>query len=348
MRIAHIIWGLETGGAETMLVDIINDQVKTESVALLVVNDLVNQSLSDAIDARCTVRFLKRKVGSKSLLPWIRLNLFLFKFKPDIIHFHLEGMRKMVFYSAPKVFTIHNMHTSGVEYTKYKQLYAISDAVRQRTKEQGFDSITIKNGLHTQDIAVKKALPETVLPYYHLVCVGRLYSPHKGQDILIKALVLLKAKGFTQFHLDIIGDGESRGELEKMINDSGLSHEISLLGKRDRKFVYSHLCDYDLFILPSRSEGFGLTVAEAMCAKVPVLTSDLDGPMEVIGKGAFGFSFRSGDIKDLADKIENVFNNGIQIDVNAARDYAIKNYDIEATSRQYLKCYRGLYENSIS
>ena len=106
MRIAHIIWALETGGAETMLVDIVNAQAATKDVSLFIVNDKIDRALLEKISPHCELHCIGRKPGSRNPMPWIRLNLELARYKPDVIHFHLEGLRRMVFNPAPKVFTI--------------------------------------------------------------------------------------------------------------------------------------------------------------------------------------------------------------------------------------------------
>ena len=341
MRIAHIIWALGTGGAETMLVDIVNAQVETESVSVSVVNDVVEEGLLKKIDERCCVRLFRRKKGSRSLIPWIKLNLFLLKFKPDVIHFHLDGMRKMVFYPAAKVFTIHNVHTSGIEYPKYDVLYAISDGVKNYTLQQGFDATTVWNGIQTKSIKRKEAEGYHGEGTCKIVCVGRLYTPHKGQDVLVQALGKLKELGLANFHLDIIGDGVSRAQLETMIAEFGMQEHITLLGQRDRTYIYEHLCDYDLFVLPSRSEGFGLSVAEAMCAKVPVLVCDLEGAMDVIDGGRLGMSFKSGDSISLANQIDGFLKNGADEQlVDEACSYAVEHFDIGQTAKRYIEEYK--------
>lgn len=340
MHIVHIIWSLGTGGAETMLIDIINSQVKTESVALAVVNDIVEENLLNKIDSCCLVCLLRRKIGSRSLIPWIRLNLFLFKFRPDIIHFHLEGMRKMVLHPAPKVFTIHNVHTSGNEYRKFHALFAISDGVKEYTKKQGYETVTVWNGIDTKTIRQKSAIVYRPGDVCKIVCVGRLFTPHKGQDILVQALDLLREKGCLNFHLDLIGDGESREQLQELVEKEGLREYISFLGQKDRSYIYSHLCDYDLFVLPSRSEGFGLSVAEALCAKVPVVVCDLEGAMDVIDGGRLGMSFKTGDENSLAEQICTFIKYGEEESViNDACQFAIDHFDIRQTAQRYIEEY---------
>lgn len=340
MRIVHILWALETGGVETMLVDIVNEQVNMAEVAIIVVNDLINPVLLSLIDKRCEVSLLRRKTGSRNPWPWVRLNFQLAKFHPDIIHFHLEGIRKMVFYSAPKVFTIHNTHTSGKEYPKFHALYAISDAVKAYTERQGFGATTIHNGIYPEKIKVRN-VPLKSKPPYRLVCVGRLYSPHKGQDLLIQALGILKKRRISAFHIDLIGDGQSGKDLENMVVDNGLESDVTFLGHRNRSYVYKHLCDYDLFVLPSRSEGFGLSVAEAICAKIPVLVSNLEGPTEVLDGGRYGMLFEHDDAESLADQLELFARKGYDgSKVEEAYQYVCEHFNIVQTAKKYVEEYR--------
>lgn len=346
MRIVHIVWELGTGGVETMLVDIVNEQIKTEVVAVAVVNEHFEQFLLHKIDSRCTVKLCGRKRGSRNPIPWIKLNTFLFCWKPDIIHFHLEGMRKMVIHPAPKVFTIHNLHTSGAEFGYYKQLYAISEGVRLITQQQGYNAILVWNGIRTDDIKTKEDNFFTPGSLCKIVCVGRLYTPHKGQDVLIGALGLLKQQGVVNYHLDVIGDGESHEQLERLVSELGLKNNVSFLGQRDRTYIYEHLKDYDLFVLPSRSEGFGLSAAEAICAKLPVIVCDLESVKPLIADGRYGVMFHTENIQSLADKIIFFLQKGVEIsDLEEARQYIKDNFEIRRTAskyiKEYLKCIRN-------
>ena len=70
-KVAHIVWGLETGGIETMLANIVNRQVTSAGVTLIVINDKVNKQLLERIDPRVNVVLLARKVGSHNPLPLI-------------------------------------------------------------------------------------------------------------------------------------------------------------------------------------------------------------------------------------------------------------------------------------
>ena len=346
MRIVHIVWELGTGGVETMLVDVVNEQIKSETVAIAVVNQRIEESLVGQIDNRCVIKLCNRKRGSRSLLPWIRLNTFLLTWRPDIIHFHLEGMRKLVFYPAPKVFTIHNIHTSGQEYSSYKALFAISEGVRRYTERQGYNAITVWNGIDSKAIFIKKGNYYKKDSFCKIVCVGRLYTPHKGQDILIESLSLLKRQGIDNFHLYLIGEGESRNQIESLIERYAMKDKVTMMGQRDRKYIYQHLCDYDLFVLPSRSEGFGLSVAEAMCAKVPVIVCDLESTKDVVDYGRYGRLFETGNKDSLAKQIEDFLCSDVDTDlIEKALTFARDNFDIKNTASRYIEEYKKvLYE----
>ena len=126
-----------------------------------------------------------------------------------------------------------------------------------------------------------------------------------------------------------------------MISKLGLKENVSLLGRKDREYVYAHLCDYDMLILPSRSEGFGLTVVEAMCAKVPVMVSNLEGPMEVIDGGRLGYTFASDDVDDLSAGLCRFISEGPDMSIiGKAYEFALKEFDINVTADKYMSMYK--------
>ena len=101
------------------------------------------------------------------------------------------------------------------------------------------------------------------------------------------------------------------------------------------------MADYDLFVQPSRWEGFGLTVAEAMAAKVPVIVSEGQGPAEVTCGNLYGWTFENGNADDLAAKIKYIFDNYNEAmdKANSALSYVQHTYDVSVTARKYLDNY---------
>lgn len=113
--------------------------------------------------------------------------------------------------------------------------------------------------------------------------------------------------------------------------------------------IYASLSSYDLFIQSSRNEGFGLTIVEAMAAKVPVLVSNIPGPMEVIDGGRLGLSFENENVSDCAEKIKQFILNGRNNEqIEAAYEYVKNNYDVSVTARKYLDIYNTLNKRSVT
>ena len=88
MKIVHCIFSFNTGGAETMLIDIVNEQIKTQEVTVVIVNHIYHKELIAQLDKKIRLIFIGRKPHSYSILPLLRINWILFRLHPDIIHQH--------------------------------------------------------------------------------------------------------------------------------------------------------------------------------------------------------------------------------------------------------------------
>ena len=107
---------------------------------------------------------------------------------------------------------------------------------------------------------------------YSIVTVGRLVRV-KGHDLLISAMAHLQ-QVLPEATLTVIGDGPERPTLEAESKRMGLSATIRFVGERPADVVRKHLHQANVFVLPSRNEGFGLALMEAMaCGLAAVATS---------------------------------------------------------------------------
>ena len=98
-----------------------------------------------------------------------------------------------------------------------------------------------------------------------------------------------------------------------------------------------------MFVQPSIYEGFGLTVAEAMAAKIPVLVSENQGPLEIIDNGKYGYYFKNGDANDCADKIINIIEQGVDKNlIEAAYNRVEENYSVTQTAINYINEYKKI------
>lgn len=130
-----------------------------------------------------------------------------------------------------------------------------------------------------------------------LLAAGRLL-PIKGFDLLIAAFV-----GLAQKHVDwdlvILGEGTLRTALTAQVQASGLAQRVYLPGAVGNPGAwYEHA---DLFVLSSRFEGFGNTLAEALTHGLPVVSFDCDtGPRTIIRPEVDGLLVAPGDVASLA------------------------------------------------
>ncbi len=141
-----------------------------------------------------------------------------------------------------------------------------------------------------------------------VLAVGQL-DPKKGFADLVRAVSILSKKGFP-VKANIIGEGQERSNLERLIEEEGLSHQVELLGALPFSKVLAGFKDADIFVMPSlRTEkndmdGIPNVVLEAMAARVPVIATDVSGIPEVVQDNKTGVLLPSENPALLADAIE--------------------------------------------
>lgn len=167
------------------------------------------------------------------------------------------------------------------------------------------------------------------------------FTQEKGFDVLLRAISKL-----TQQRNDVhfVFAGETHISYEntftknkKLIDKVGKKLTfLGLLNDNELKYFYHAL---DLFILPSRSECFGLVQAEAMSAAKPVIVSDIPGAREVVKKTGFGFLFKKNNANDLVKKINIFLNN--PSDLQKSHQKVLSYFDYESARKKTIEFIRG-------
>lgn len=134
---------------------------------------------------------------------------------------------------------------------------------------------------------------------FHLVYVGACIR-RKGVDILLEALSGLAA---DTWDLTIVGDGPTRVALEKSVNACNLTGRVSFVGAKSNDVAQDLLKSRDLLVLPSRWDGWGAVVNEAILCGVPVVCSDHCGAADLIVNPLMGAVFPAGDAAALRDTL---------------------------------------------
>lgn len=131
-----------------------------------------------------------------------------------------------------------------------------------------------------------------------IMALGRL-SPEKGFAVLLEALALLRERGL-ETELRIVGDGPTRGDLERQIAALGLDGQVTLTGELPPAEVSEELAASDLFCMASFSEGLPISIMEAMAVGVPVVSTWIAGIPELARHGETALTLPPADAEALA------------------------------------------------
>jgi len=137
-----------------------------------------------------------------------------------------------------------------------------------------------------------------------ILSVARLH-PVKGLDNLIKACGILDNKRID-FKCFIIGRGEEKDNLEKLINELNLNDKVFLLGAKPLEEVREFYKKATVFVLPSRQETMGVTTMEAMASGLPVISTNIYGIPELVEHRVSGFLVSPDNEKEVAFRIEKL------------------------------------------
>ncbi|RRJ29477.1 glycosyltransferase family 4 protein [Halocatena pleomorpha] len=180
-------------------------------------------------------------------------------------------------------------------------LYDAVVVPRELTKEQlqqyGVDApiYVVPNGIDLKPFKRIDAVDESP---YELVVVSRL-EQRKGIDLLVEAMSIL-AREKPDIRLAIAGTGTERERLERMVEERGLHDQIDFLGFVSERRKVDLLNGAEIFVLPSRQEGFGISVLEAMAANCAVVVNDLPVLHELVPEegGVFADAATSEEFAD--------------------------------------------------
>ena len=329
--IAHVLFRLDTGGMERVLVTVMNRTQKQYRHAVICLEGF--GALRDQIEDTNVPCLALNKRPGKDWRCHFRLWKALRKIKPDLVHSYnigsldtapiarLAGVRRIVHAERGR-----DASDPRGENRKYRNLrrwmspfidrfLAVSrDLQDWLIRDVGIDSskvVCIPNGIDIGNYVpnpgvdgVRSILGSFAPPGTIVVgSVGRL-DPVKDQAGLIDAFNLLRQSvpGMRdRLRLVIIGEGAQRPVLESQIKRLGLGERVCLLGHRDD--VPAILPEFNIFALSSIAEGMPGVLLEAMAAGLPVVATDVGGVGEVVSPSQTGLMVAAGDPMALTDAL---------------------------------------------
>lgn len=347
IKVIHVITTLESGGAEKQLLILAREQAKqghnVSVVYLKGAGELRESFQSDG------VRVIDSLANRNPLLQVILLRRFLHSIHNSlIIHAHLpraEVVSSLTQKRFRLIITRHNAepfavflptrissYLSRLVIKRSTCVIAISKAVKDflfaKSEITKNSQIFLIHYSYDPNIVSKsvKPLPRHPNPF-KIVTLARL-SPQKDLATLIEAAKLMKDAGL-KFELDIYGEGPLFESLNMRIFHNGLEGIVNLRGRTLRPEIL--LPNYDLFVLPSIYEGFGLSVLEALQAGLRLILSDLSVFREIMGETFDGF-FMPANPNGLFLLVKKTCFEGRPDWSNADRDSILAKFDVKRLS----------------
>jgi L-malate glycosyltransferase len=329
-KVLHVIDSLTRGGAEVLLIGVIQSLPDYEHQVVTLENkiDFSSKELN-------SVQVTSLGFYGKSQIPAavFKLRNFIKQYQPDIIHSHLFWSTVIARLARPGkikfIFTVHSILSLDAfkvnylslilekfTYSKNQILISVSKAVQEDYNKY--------IGIKGQDYVLHNFIePAFVQPTYksfenkkllRMVAVGNLKAV-KNYQFLIDAFKELKGADVS---LDIYGEGSLRIELQKEIDEFCLP--IRLMGKINR--VYEVLPNYDIFVMSSIYEGFGIAPVEAMAAGLPAMLSDIPVLREITNNNAIFFNLNETNV--FVQKIKSILDGDTDLDsiAKAGHQYA--------------------------
>ena len=198
----------------------------------------------------------------------------------------------------------------------------------------------LSNVVKIPDVLPFKIDGKSELSAKRVLSIGR-YAYDKGNDLLLQAWAIIE-KQMYNWSLDVYGNG-NKAPYQKQMTELGVDQQrCHLFGPvADVKTEY---LSSSVFVLPSRFEGFGLVIIEAMACGVPVIAFDCEnGPRAIIADGETGFLIPAFDINLLAEKVMLLMNDHeLRYRMGKNAQKAASQYDIERIGHQWKRLFEEL------
>ena len=324
-EIIHVITTLDIGGAEKQLC-LLTEMQADRGFKVKVIYLKGKGSLIEAFAGQGV--YIESKFANRNLLFQILgLSCYFRKSKPYIIHAHLpraELISAISTFAQKKLRLICSKHNTEkfwptglrvisrrlslfVQRSSCGTIF-ISNTVKKfitmevKECEVSRNTAVIHYGYRREASTITESnltFPKSEVSEVAMVTVARLV-PQKNLENLMVALYLARNNQWT---LDIYGSGNLELNLRKLITSLGLEGRVRLMGKRNE--IHKIIRRYDLFVLPSKYEGLGLALLEAIDCEIPVATSSIDAFAEILGED-YPYLFTYDDTSSIISIIQDL------------------------------------------
>ncbi|MEI8137204.1 MAG: glycosyltransferase [Bacteroidota bacterium] len=265
------------------------------------------------------------------LLLWPKLMYQLFKFNPHIIHSHYASSYGLL--GALTFFKPFIVSAWGSDIMDFPKKNLLNKLILKFVLHRA-NKICVTSTILKKEILLYSKKQVCVIPFginlnifysndsehkrdtFTFGCVKNLEPIYNIDKVIIAFNLLHKKHPNISLKLRIVGSGSQRAELEELINYYQLKNNVDLIGAVAHSEIPSFLNTMDVLVNVSETESFGVSVAEAMACKTPVIVSNLEGFKDLIPNENIGLITLSTSPEDIIISMEKyLFNNDLRIDL---------------------------------
>jgi len=312
-------------------------------------------SVDELRRAQCRLRVHRNKRRYLHMPSIARLSMYLLRVRPSVVNVHFIWADTIYFALLKHVFgyrlilSFHGSdlllptdHSSALMPSILKRADKITvvsshmrDALAAMPGVDMSNVHVVNNGIDP-DFWCPPAVPRT--SGRTILCAGRLEKV-KGIDIMISAFVQI-ATAVPDAQLVIAGRGSQREALERQVAEKGLTDRVRFLGLLDRDALRAAYHDADLFVMPSRSEGFPVALLEAMATGLPFVASDVGGAGEIATEKT-GRLVPPQDVLALTREVVKAFTERDLSKAGIAARKRAEIFSMEAAEQRYIEIIAG-------
>ncbi len=340
MHIVNAMFSAARGGLEQAALDYTHSLMMEGHQVTTILNP--SSPLKEAFRKTGSAIIEMSNFGERDFIARFRLRFILKKRQADCVITHGRRAAKLFQNLHSNVFPVtHSGYQSFL--MSFPGLITMTNHLRQEFIDHRYPSHQI---YHVPNMVHVNTVPK--FQEYHtpirLGAMGRL-EEKKGFHVLIRAAKILHDQG-GDFHLTIAGEGNYKKSLQQLVKDLSLEECIHFPGwvENPKDFFET----IDIFCLPSLKEPFGIVLIEAFRFGVPTVTSDADGPQEIVQDQKEALIVPKGDSVKLAEAIKMLMNDPVlakQIAKNAFEK--VQNvYDIKIVAKRLTTVLSQLLERT--
>lgn len=342
MKICHLITSIDRGGAENHLISLIKQQYKNSDILLVYLrgNNYWKKDM-EALGVKVIKIDLLRLINIFELVKvFFKLQKTIYNFNPNIVHAHLSSMELLAslikFFNPKKINLVITKHLDshflegsfgqnrlikGVLIDKFifknaDKLICISKQVKKYFTKKilipetkisviyyGVDKNYFSKKKNFNETKVAKLINKTLKKKDFLICCIARHVKQKSLDFLILAFAEFTKKNKNS-KLLLVGDGPESKNLVKIAKKNNVFKKIIWI--RFSEHIKDLLNISNVFVLPSKYEGFGIVFLEAMLTNTPIISTNISAIPEVVKNNYNGILIEPDNLKQMILALRNI------------------------------------------